>query len=74
VLNPADAARLGVADGDGVRTCGIDKSLAVRVNAALPGWHGAYRAFAGLWSVAPAAASFERDPDFTPPVRIITRQ
>jgi NADH-quinone oxidoreductase subunit G len=75
VLNPADAARLGVGDGDGVRAAGVDKSLAVRVNASLPAGTAAYpRAFGGLWSVAPAAASFERDPDFAPPVRIIARQ
>ena len=74
VLNPDDAARLGVVAGTGVRARGLEKSFEVRVNAAMPQGTAAYpRGLAGL-SIPPESVVFERDPDFAPPVRIIARQ
>jgi NADH-quinone oxidoreductase subunit G len=74
VLNPDDAARLGVVAGNGVRARDLEKSFEVRVNAAIPRGNAAYpRGLAGL-SMPPERVVFERDPDFAPPVRIIARQ
>jgi NADH-quinone oxidoreductase subunit G len=74
VLNPDDAARLGVVAGSGARARDLEKSFEVRVNAAVPQGTAAYpRGLAGL-SMTPERVVFERDPDFAPPVRIIARQ
>jgi NADH-quinone oxidoreductase subunit G len=72
VLNPRDAARLGVAAGGGVRGTGFDKALEVRIDAALP--EGTAVLPRGLAGRVRASAAFERDPNFAPPVRIIARQ
>ncbi len=74
VLNPDDAARLGVAAGDGVRSSGIERAFEVRVDAALPDGTAAYPRAAGMWPAPPPSTVFERDPNFAPPVRIIARQ
>jgi len=74
VLNPDDAARLGVVAGAGVRARILERSFEVRVNAAVPQGSAVYpRGLAGL-SMPPEWVVFERDPDFAPPVRIIARQ
>ena len=74
VLNPDDAALLGVVAGAGVRARQLAKSFEVRVNAAVRQGTAAYpRGLAGL-SMPPEWVVFEHDPDFAPPVRIIARQ
>ena len=72
VLNPRDAARLGVAAGAGVRGAGFEKAFEVRIDAALP--EGTAALPRGLAGTLKASVAFERDPGFAPPVRIITRQ
>ena len=75
VLNPDDAATLGVAAGDGVRTPAFDNAFEVRVHAALPRGTAAFpRGLRGSWCVPPASIELARDPSFAPPVRIIARQ
>ncbi len=75
VLNPADAARLSVVVGDGVRAEGTQGAFEVRVHAAIePGAAAFPRALAGTWSVPPASVSFVRDPHFARPPQIIARQ
>ena len=74
VLNPDDAAQLGVEAGAGVRSPQAAGPLEVRVSAALPrGTVGFPRGLPGSWSVAPAHLVLEPDPHFTPPLRIIAR-
>ncbi len=68
LLNPADAKRLGIATGDGVRVQGWSASAAARIDADMP--EGVVALAQGLPDTPPlmgASASIERDPDYTPP-------